>query len=304
MIQLVRAKENPILVPTDLYWENFLVFNTAATIFDGKIYLIYRAQGTSDSVSRFGLATSTDGITFERRKDPIFQSSGHSYDTFGAEDPRIVKIDDNYYLVYTVTAEDKTQKPNPIWKEQIVKKPSIALSVTKDFSNYTDFGPILPGQKNASFFPKKINGEYWLMFRDEHGVTQITHSHKIRDWPNRHPLFTYRPGFWDAIRVGIGSQPIETEKGWLLFYHGVDEKNVYRLGIIFLDLEDPRKILYRSPEPIFEPTTDYEKFGFIKDVVFTCGAVEKDDKYYVYYGACDEVIGLATVEKKLVLNLF
>jgi len=73
---------------------------------------------------------------------------------------------------------------------------------------------------------------------------------------------------------------------------------------MFLDRNDPTKILYRSPEPIFEPETDYETFGFVPNVVFTCGAIEKGGIYYVYYGAADRVIGVATVEKKLVLNLF
>ena len=71
-----------------------------------------------------------------------------------------------------------------------------------------------------------------------------------------------------------------------------------------LNLENPLKILYRSPEPVLEPETDYEKYGYVNNVVFTCGAVEKDGLYYVYYGAADEVIGLATVEKKDVLALF
>jgi predicted GH43/DUF377 family glycosyl hydrolase len=73
---------------------------------------------------------------------------------------------------------------------------------------------------------------------------------------------------------------------------------------MFLDLEDPVKILYRSPEPILEPHTDYEKTGYINNVVFTCGAIEMNGRYYVYYGAADQSIGVAIVDKADVLALF
>jgi predicted GH43/DUF377 family glycosyl hydrolase len=283
-----------------------LVFNPAAIMSDGKIYLLYRALGKEDQISRLGLATSTDGIHFDRQQYPAYYGDHDKFETLGIEDPRVVKIDDTFYLVYTAVSEDKTAIVNPNWKENFGKMTRIGLSTTKDFVDYLDDGIIIPdiAGKNASLFPKKVNGEYWLLFRDDMGMTKFAKSPRFDYWPETYPLFTTRAGFWDSKRIGIGAPPIETEKGWLLFYHGVDEKNVYRLGIIFLDLEDPRKMLYRSPEPIFEPETDYEKVGFIPNVVFTCGAVEKDEKYFVYYGAADMVIGLATVEKKEVLSLF
>lgn len=203
-------------------------------------------------------------------------------------------------------SEDKNAKENRELNMPIGKQALIALSTTKNFVEFIDYGVIVPdlSGKNASLFPKKVNNEYWLLFRDEKGVTQFASSTKFDYWPESYPLFTKRPGAWDAIRAGIGTPPIETEKGWLIFYHGVDENNIYRLGIIFLDFKDPRKIIYRSPSPVFEPEMDYEKFGYAPNVVFSCGAVEKDDKYFIYYGAADQVIGLATIEKKLVLSLF
>lgn len=306
MVKLIRAKENPILTPSDLPWENMLVFNPAAIMWNGKIYLLYRALGKKDQISRFGLAKSTDGIHFTRQNNPVFSGAGHEYETLGIEDPRVVSIDDTFYLVYTAVSEDKTAIVNPNWKEKIAKRPRIALSTTKNFITYCDYDVIIPDMpgKNASLFPKKNNGDYWLLFRDNNGVTRFANSPRLDYWPDTYPVFTKREGFWDSARIGIGTPPIETEKGWLLFYHGVDETNTYRLGILFLDQKDPRKILYRSPEPIFEPETDYEKFGFIPNVVFTCGAVEKDNQYFIYYGGADEVIGLATIDKNLVLNLF
>ncbi|MDP2632415.1 MAG: glycosidase [Candidatus Curtissbacteria bacterium] len=303
MVKLTRAKENPILTPSDSSWENMLVFNPGAVMVEDKVYLIYRAMGKNDIKSRLGLAISSDGIHFEREKWPLYSGDGLPDESLGIEDARIVKIDDTYYITCTAVSED-TGAEVANWKG---KRPQIALSTTKDFKTFVDYDVIIPHLlgKNASFFPKKMNGEYWLLYRAGLGKTYFAKSTTLVDWQNNtHSVFEQRPGMWDSAKCGVGAPPIETEKGWLLFYHGVDEKNIYRLGIMFLDRNDPTKILYRSPEPIFEPEADYERFGFVPNVVFTCGAIEKDGLYYVYYGAADHVIGVATVEKKLVLNLF
>lgn len=328
MLQLTRAKENPILEPTNLEWENKLVFNPGVFTDKGNICLIYRAIG-DDDISRLGLALSQDGIHFVRHTHPIYIGGSHKFEELGIEDVRVVQIDDVYYLTYTaVSVHGKSsldQKPS-IWRylnfNQFPwyqnmnfnflpkyfhrrKYPRVALSTTKDFINYKDYDVILPDifGKDASLFPKKVNGEYWLLFREGVGVTQFANSNRVDYWPERYPVFDKRPGYWDNQRVGIGTPPIETKKGWLLIYHGVDDDNIYRLGVIFLDLEDPRKVIYRSDKPIFQPEMDYEKDGFIKNVVFTCGAVEKAGLLYVYYGGGDRVISLATIEMKLLLDL-
>lgn len=306
MLTLTRATENPVLSPTNLPWENLLVFNPGATIKDDKIYLIYRAQGRAEIFSRLGLAISSDGIHFARQEEPLYYGKGHQYEALGIEDPRVVKIEDTYYLTYTAVSEDLYAETHPDWREKIAKKPRIALSTTKDFVDYVDYDVIIPhlSGKNSTLFPKKVNGEYWLLYRAGAYKTFFAKSSRLDQWPQGDLVFEERPGSWDNVRVGVGAPPIETEKGWLLFYHGVDEANTYRLGIMFLDLEDPRKIIYRSPFPVLEPQEDYEKYGFVPNVVFTCGAIEKDGRYFVYYGAADQVIGLATVEKQAVLTLF
>lgn len=111
---------------------------------------------------------------------------------------------------------------------------------------------------------------------------------------------------WDSLKIGSGSQPIKTKYGWLLIYHGVDQNRVYRLGVILTDLANPEHLLYRSPNPILSPETEYEigKGGesWTPNVVFTCGAVPAQDKevldagdeILVYYGAADTNICLAT----------
>lgn len=306
MITLTRAAENPILTPSNRPWEDFLVFNPGAAIKDNTIYLLYRAKGKEDKISRFGLATSTDGIHFVRSDKPVYYGDNHISERQGIEDPRLVYINGVFYFVYTAVTEDIHIEAGAAWSEQISKRPQIALAGTKDFEFYHEYGIIIPDVlgKDASLFPRKINGKYCMLYRAGVGDTFLTYSEDLAVWTDRISVFDRREGKWDGQRVGVGAPPIETPKGWLLFYHGIDNNLVYRLGIMFLDLEDPKKVIYRSESPIFEPETDYEKVGFVPNVVFTCGAVEFQDKYYVYYGAADQVIGVATVEKSLVLNLF
>jgi predicted GH43/DUF377 family glycosyl hydrolase len=306
MLKLQRSDKNPLLMPSELPWENNLVFNPGAIKVNDQIYLIYRAMGKNDMHSRLGLAISSDGIHFERKTEPIYEGNGHPEEELGIEDARIVNIDGIFYLTYTAVSEDVMGIVDPSWKEQIVKIPRIGLSATKDFKSFIDYDIILPklSGKNSSLFPKKINNEFWLLYREGMKATYFTTSPDLTSWQKKYFVFEERPGYWDCVRTGIGASPIETEKGWLLFYHGVDKTNTYRLGIMFLDLDDPTKILYRSSEPILEPEKDYEKLGHVNNVVFTCGAIEKDDQYFVYYGAADQTICLATTPKNLVLNLF
>ncbi|TRZ51658.1 glycosidase [bacterium] len=306
MLKLQRSEKNPILTPSELPWENMLVFNPAAIMVDDSVYLIYRAMGRSYGHSCLGLAVSRDGINFERRQKPFYYGGGHLNESFGIEDPRIVRIEDKYYLIYTAVSEDLDGEIDRSWREEIAKKPMIALSTTKDFLTFIDYDVIIPNLsgKDSSFFPTKVDGKYWLLYREGVGKTYFAKSSTLTSWQERILVFEERPGYWDCKRTGIGAPPIQTEKGWLLFYHGVDDANTYRLGIMFLDLKNPSQILYRSPEPVLEPEKDYEKSGYIDNVVFTCGAIEKNGQYYVYYGASDRVIGLATVEKKSVLDLF
>ena len=108
-------------------------------------------------------------------------------------------------------------------------------------------------------------------------------------------LFQPREDSWDSKKIGISGIPIETEKGWLLIYHGVDKKaSIYRLGAVLLDKDDPSKVIGRLKNPIFEPRTHYEREGIVSNVVFSCGTVVRGEILYVYYGGGDRVLGVAT----------
>ncbi|OQA02872.1 MAG: Beta-1,4-mannooligosaccharide phosphorylase [bacterium ADurb.Bin400] len=166
---------------------------------------------------------------------------------------------------------------------------------TKDFSTYHRQGVVIHSvdSKDAALFPEMIDGQYVILHR-----IWIAYSQDLENWYDHRILLKTRKNSWDSGKIGAGSPPIKTEHGWLLFYHGTDHQNIYRLGIILLDLDDPTKVLYRSEEPVLEPEKPYEKEGLVPNVVFTCGVVEKDDKFFVYYGAADRCIGVATIERE------
>ena len=109
------------------------------------------------------------------------------------------------------------------------------------------------------------------------------------------PLFGPRPeNGWESNKVGANGPPIETEHGWLMLYHGTDADNVYRFGVCLLDLDDPRRVLSRPREPIFEPQEMWELRGDVPNVVFSCANPVVEGVVYLYYGGGDHVIGLAT----------
>ncbi len=304
--KLKRYEKNPILTPIkENPWEAIIVFNTGAIYLDGKIHLIYRARGCRGGISRFGYANTKDGYTIDERLDyPIYGPRTDSdIDCFGVEDPRLVQIDDRIYMTYSAFGYTYG-----MYVEQ--KRVQIGLTSISvdDFLNkrwrwskptypfpYTD-------NKDAALFPEKINDKYVLMHRIPQHIW-IGFSDDLKVWRDNTPIMMPQENTWEHYKVGGGAQPIKTDKGWLLIYHAVDSKMYYRLGLAFLDLDDPTKVIYRHPNPILEPKEKFEKEGDVSNVTFTCGAVIKDETLFVYYGAADTVICVATAKMEDILNL-
>lgn len=284
-MKLRRYKGNPILRPSEENkWESGAVFNCAAVYAGGLIHLLYRAIGEYDTyISRFGHAVSEDGLNFKRFNNPVFEPQ-EDYEHFGCEDPRITKIENTFYITYTALSKRAFSGSGN----------RVALASTENFRNYQRHGVILPDMENkdAVLFPERINGKYVMFHRIKPDIW-IAYSDNLTQWYGHEIVMRPRENSWDCKKIGAGAPPIKTEKGWLEFYHGVDEKKVYRLGAALFDLNDPSKLLARQDEPILEPEEDYELYGDVPNVVFTCGAIEKDDSFYVYYGGGDKVICVA-----------
>mgnify|MGYP001609757679 CR=1 FL=1 len=302
-MKLTRLLTKPVLEPSENWWENVAVFNPGAAIFENKIILLYRALG-GDRISRFGLATSDDGLNFKRRAEPIFEAdSKDPNERLGIEDPRIVKIGDEYLITYTGTSVYPSKEMSKLtWQRLAPWRVRTFLTKTKDFVKFSHEELILNfDTKDTVLFPEKISGKYTLLHRifpDMH----IIYSEDLRTWKNSKRILSPRESSWDSSRLGGGPPPFKTNLGWLHFYHGVDKQNIYRIGVLLHGISNPEKIVYRSSEPLLSPEEPWEKKGNFPNVVFSCGAVEKDCKYLIYYGAADKVIGVSAIDKEQFLN--
>jgi predicted GH43/DUF377 family glycosyl hydrolase len=309
-IKLKRFEGNPILSPTDNWWETKSVFNPGAIKKDNKIILLYRAIG-NDGISRFGYAETSDGFHITRRdKEPILEPPvDDQYERLGIEDPRITKLLGKYYIAYTCASVYAAKHISPLraklkaHSNDAPWRVRAALLKSDDLVTFKRLCRIIGDvdDKDIVLFPEKIDGKYMLLDRIYPNIT-IASSTDLKNWSERKVVMTPR-NEWEAERVGAGTVPIKTKKGWLIFYHAASHDHIYRLGFAYLDLTDPTKVLYRHPEPIFEPEENYEKVGRVANVVFTCGAVLHNGKYFIYYGAADQVIGVATIDREKIDNI-
>ena len=297
--QLKRFEGNPLLEPLENSpWENKYVLNPGAIRLGERVYLFYRAVG-NDNISHIGLAITDGYRILERLPEPIL-SPAIPEEKMGCEDPRVIQIGDRIYMLYTAYDGNIAQ----------IAAASINVNefVNGNYRNWRREGLAFKDiwDKDAIIFPEKINGKYVVYHRIEPSIW-VTYCNEIK-FPlkeNHAIIVGPRPGrMWDSLKIGAGAQPLKTIYGWLLIYHGVDHNYVYRLGVLLVDLNNPQKVIYRSPNPILEPEEDYEiglSGAWVPNVVFTCGAVagsdkdilEDDDEILVYYGAADTSIGLA-----------
>jgi len=287
-MKLTRHSNNPILEPIPEHpWENRNVFNTGVINHEGQIVLIYRAQGADNDISRLGYAVSSDGVHFERCEEPVFVPE--LADEFcGVEDPRLTFLDGRFQMLYTA------------WSMEAIQ---VARASTTDFRSWERHGIVFPGpdNKDAALFPRKVNGRYVAFHRIPSSLW-IAYSDDLVTWGDYQRIMDPRPGVYDDLKLGAGGPPIETELGWLVIYHGVDHNRVYRLGVALLGRDDPGTVLNRPAESVLEPEEPWELAGDVPNVVFTCGTAELGDNYLIYYGGADRVIGLATANKRELLE--
>lgn len=244
------------------------------------------------SISHLRIARSRDGRHFTVDPRPALFPDCPA-EAYGMEDSRITLIDGTYYIAY------KSVAPFGV---------SVTLVTTRDFVSYKKEGIIFcPENLDVCIFPEKVQGRYVALHRPvpktlgEHNMW-VAYSPDLLHWGDHHYLMGVREGFWDGGRIGGGAIPIKTDRGWLAIYHGATAKDVYSLGAILLDLEQPHKILARSTSPILVPQAPYELEGFFGNVVFTCGALVRGDTVSIYYGAADTVMAGADVSLKDLLD--
>lgn len=266
--------------------------------YDPRVITIQGKQYLT-SLSHLRLARSQDGIHFNIDEKP-FLFPARMDESYGIEDARITFLDDKYWITYTAVSENG---------------PGVGLAVTTDFVNVERVGMILPPpNKDVALFPQKVGGKYRLLHRpmvSDIGKPSVWLAESIdgTHWGNHRFLFGGRgqssPGLddarfaWEGGKIGAGPEPILTDEGWLVCYHGADETHAYSLALALLDKDDPTKILDRSEAPLLSPELLWEREGFFPNVVFSNGWVQWPEgsanagQIWVYYGAADSGVGLA-----------
>lgn len=325
-MKLKRYSGNPIIEPRPgSDWENVCACNPGAWYDGNRVYLLYRAgPDTPQHPIHLGLAESANGYDFQRVSDrPVFSPCPGHFDGGCIEDPRIVRFGDTYFVTYAA----RMFFPGAYWNPRPLNafNPSFppeapvaarenltrtGLAATKDFRTWYRMGPITPADvddRDAILFPAKAGGQFAMLHRPaswvgpaygcERPSIWLSLSDDLPHW--RHSQLLAQPvADWECAKIGGNAPPIRTDRGWLMLYHGVDERQVYRVGAMMLDLDDPHRILARTPEPILEPETPYERKGLVANVAFPCGNVVIGDTLFVYYGGADTVCAVATAPLK------
>lgn len=297
-----RNSKNPIITAKDLPYPAHTIFNPGATVFENNTLLLARVEDRQ-GFSHLVKAISKDGVSdwiFDKNPTIYAEPNIHPEERWGIEDPRITWMTDLKKWAVTYTSFSRTG-------------PLVSLALTSDFTYFEKQGAIMsPDDKDAALFPRMFKGKYMLIHRpssDGHKAhIWISSSTDLKSWGEHKILLNARAGgWWDANKIGLSAQPLETSDGWLILYHGVKYTAagaIYRLGLALLDLEDPSKVLKRSNEWIFAPEEPYEKFGDVSDVVFPCGWIldEVTGIVRMYYGGADSCIGIATAKLKELLK--
>ncbi len=340
----VRPVNKPVITPQSetvfdcpmtqqtVSWESSDTFNPAAVVFQDQICVLYRAEdGSGDGIgghtSRIGLAMSEDGVTFDRRKTPVFYPADDDMKGYewqgGCEDPRVVEsAEGTFYMYYTMWNRD-----NPAG---IKRSARIGVASSKDLIHWKKHGPIFKDVYNDRFLDSwhkaasvitsvqdgrlkavKINGTYW-MYWGENKICAATSDDLIHWEPvvdkKQELVVLIRPrnDKFDSLLTEAGPPAVMTDEGIVLLYNGKNSgadrtigKGAYAAGQLLLDANDPIRILARSDNYFFKPEEEFEKSGqYLDGTVFIEGLVYYKNKWYLYYGTADSYVGVAVCESK------
>ncbi len=322
-------KEGVILRPSKLKFENKGVLNPACIKLGNEVHIFYRAFSKKKR-STIGYCKLDGPLkVVERSKNPVLFSE-HKYEK-NLEDPRIVCLDKKYYLTYVAYDGSNVRPCYAVsddlknWKKKGTILPDITYDKAEDYfrtckmklkeryflfeSYFKDIvgKNVLLWNKDHFFFPKKINGNFALIHRILPDI-QVIYFKDFSDITKRFwrkylinlcDYVVLQSKYWfESRNIGGGCPPIETDKGWLLIYHAVDDMDrgkIYRAGVALLDKKNPTKIISHLDYPLFSPDEPWEKRGYIDNVVFPTGTAIFGEKLYIYYGASDRYIATASV---------
>ncbi len=295
-VMIKRYQHNPILTKDDVPYPVATVHNAGVVKFNDRYIMIFRSHKLNGR-SILGKAESDDGFNFKVDKEPFMVPATEGifkeYEEYGVEDPRIVFLDGEHLITYSAYSRHGVR---------------VGLAKTRDFKYVERFSFITEADyRNVVIFPEKFNGLYARLDRPHSEISPwsiwISYSPDLRYWGESKLIMKPVPYHWDEMKIGPGAPPVKTPRGWLNIYHGVFptmDGCVYRLGVALHDLEDPSQIIAVGDEWILQPEEVYETTGYVHNVVFTCGAVPREDgSIKIYWGGADKVmcVGTANIEE-------
>jgi beta-1,4-mannooligosaccharide/beta-1,4-mannosyl-N-acetylglucosamine phosphorylase len=295
---LWRHKGNPI-IGWNATQHTARIYNSAVTPYSDGFIGVFRADH-KDGIPQLHVGESADGIAWNISDEKInwVDEEGKAYDTEYAYDPRLVKLDDKYYIIWCTDFGG----------------PTLGLGVTEDFKTFTRLENVfIPFNRNGVLFPRKVDGKYLMLSRPSDsghtpfGDIYISESPDMVYWGRHRRVMTCGQTWWQGTKIGAGAVPIETTEGWLLFYHGVSgtcNGFVYSIGAAILDIDNPSKVLYRTRDYLMTPEKDYEVSGFVPNVTFPCATLHDAEtgRIAIYYGAADTCLGIAYAEVDELVN--
>lgn len=235
-------------------------------------------------------ASGPDGdevtVTFSAAEDiservifPVTESQSN-----GIEDARFVEFDDDgrsiYYATYTAYS-GRAIRSELIETTDFVSFRMVPLSGTA------------ARNKGMALFPRRINGQYAMIARQDNENLYLLYSDDLRTWNGGQAML--KPEFpWEFVQIGNCGSPIELDEGWLLLTHGVGAVRRYAIGAVLLDKADPSKVLARSRDPLVRPAPT-EREGYVPNVVYTCGAMKHGNQIVLPYAVSDTFSNFATI---------
>jgi predicted GH43/DUF377 family glycosyl hydrolase len=203
----------------------------------------------------------------------------------GIEDARFVEFNEGtqrtYYATYTAYSGRAIRSE---------------LLETTDFRSFR-MTPLLGSaarNKGMALFPRKIDGRYAMIGRQDNENLYLIYSDDLYSWEGGQPIL--QPEYpWEFVQIGNCGSPIELDDCWLLLTHGVGPVRKYSIGAVLLDKKDPSKVLARSREPLIRPEPT-EREGYVPNVVYTCGAMRHRERIILPYAISDTFSEFATLE--------
>jgi predicted GH43/DUF377 family glycosyl hydrolase len=238
------------------------------------------AVSTSGPDDDLDVVFKVDEHISERVIFPITESQSN-----GIEDARFVEFRDGdrrtYYATYTAYSGRAIRSE---------------LIETSDFVSFrlSALNGNAARNKGMALFPRKIDGKYAMIARQDNENLYLIYSNDLRTWDGGQAIL--KPQFpWEFVQIGNCGSPIELDEGWLLLTHGVGPVRKYSIGAALLDKNDPSKVIGRLREPLLRPDPS-EREGYVPNVVYTCGAMRHNDKIIFPYAVSDTFSNFATID--------